>query len=118
MNLPDFKDITTASRQVATYSAMNPILWKTVICTPIGIVCSAIAPEPLNYFILAVSSLPLIVGCWGFIFFARADPWRLQSEGHIEKLEALSRIGDNVTKTQITLDPNKKGSSNSEEDQS
>lgn len=95
MNLPEFRDIASASKQVATYSAMNPILWKTVICSPIAIICSVLAP-----------SLPILIGCWGFVHFARKDPGRLQSEGLIEQMEVLSRIGDNATKSQITIEGN------------
>jgi hypothetical protein len=92
MNL-DFKDVTAASRQVATYSAMNPILWKTAICSPLGIVCASFASAPLSYMIFALSALPILVGCWGFVYFAQSDPKRLQSEGHIQQMEVLSRIG-------------------------
>ena len=106
MNLPEFRDIASASKQVATYSAMNPILWKTVICSPIAIICSVLAPSPLNYLLFALASLPILIGCWGFVHFARKDPGRLQSEGLIEQMEVLSRIGDNATKSQITIEGN------------
>ena len=106
MNLPDFQDVTAASKQVATYSAMNPILWKTVICSPVGIICSAIAPSPINYFILALSSIPILVGSWGFVHFAKTNADRLQSEGHIEQMRVLSRIGDNENSTTISVSAN------------
>ncbi len=93
MRMPSLKDVSRASKQVATYSAMNPILWKTALCFPVGVGCSVIAPEPLNYFILAVSSLPVIVGSYGFVLFAHKNADRLQSEKHIENLQMLARIG-------------------------
>lgn len=104
MNLPEFRDITSASRQVATYSAMNPILWKTVICSPIAMICSVIAPSPLSYFLFFLSALPIVVGSIGFLYFMRTDPNRLQSEGHLQHMNVLSRIGDNETMKQVVLD--------------
>lgn len=111
MNIPDFGDISQASRQVATQSAMNPILWKTVICSPIAIVCSVIAPSPLNYFILALAAVPILIGSWGFYHFAKVAPGRLQSEGHVEHMEAM-RLGSQTGGVTIDIPANSPSGNN------
>lgn len=108
------RHVAAASRQVATYSAMNPILWKAAICSPVAMVCSVFAAEPLNYLLFALSSVPILVGAWGFVHFARIDPRRLQSEGHIEQMEIISKISDNRTGRILELDPLAAPSANTE----
>lgn len=91
LKIPNYSDISNASSQVATNSAMNPILWKSVIAFPVAAIVSALAPSPINYFILGIGSLPIIFGCINFTIFAVRDPSRLQSEKHIENMEVISR---------------------------
>lgn len=114
MPIPGFRHVTSASRQVATHSAMNPILWKTVICSPVAMVCSVYAGAPLNYLLFALSSLPILVGSWGFVHFAKNDPRRLQSEGHLEHMELIGKISDNRTGHYIEFDPSLSQSNNEE----
>lgn len=116
MKLPDFRDVASASRQVATQSAMNPILWQAAICTPAGMICSALAPAPISYFILALSAVPIVVGAWGVRFFAKRDANRLQSEAHVENMSMISRIGDNETARQVLISRNSPISGNSSEE--
>lgn len=99
LEIPNYRDIGSASKQVATQSAMNPLLWKTVISFPIAAIVSIFAPAPLNYAILAVGSLPVIFGCLNFTYFAFRDPNRLQSEKHLENMEIIggSRMLDRAT---------------------
>ena len=99
MNIPDLKDVATTSRQVATKSVMNSIQWTTIICSPVGFAASAVAPSPINYFILCISAFPIFVTCWGFRHFAVNDPRRLHSEQHIENMELISgsRMLDKAT---------------------
>ena len=99
IEMPNYRDIGTASKQVATHSAMNPLLWKTVISFPVAAVASIFAPDPLNYFILGAGSLPIVFGCLNFTLFAIRDPDRLQSEKHLENMEIIggSRMLDQNT---------------------
>lgn len=98
------RDIANASRQVATKSAMNPILWMSAVVTPVSLILTNFAAAPFSYLLLAIACLPVIVGCWIFTHFARNDPDRLQSESHIEHMEMLSRIGDNAIGSQRTIE--------------
>ena len=104
IKIPDYKDISHASKQVATNSAMNPILWKTAISFPFGVVCCLFAPTPLNYIILAVGSIPMLIGVVSYGFFVRNDPDRLQSETHIENMEILARMSGDEPGSVITID--------------
>ena len=110
LKLPNYRDISAASNQVATKSAMNPMLWKSAIAFPVGAVCAVFAPEPLNYMILTVASLPIIVGSIVFPFFARFDPDRLQSETHIENMEILARFGVKGSDEVITIESDQSAS--------
>lgn len=104
MRLPSLRDVTSASSQVATKSAMNPILWKAAISFPVSIVCSLYAPEPLNYIIVAIGSLPIVVGSLVFPYFAKTDPNRLQSEVHLENMEMMARFGTKEPGKVITIE--------------
>ncbi|UOR08089.1 hypothetical protein LCM18_07530 [Qipengyuania flava] len=83
---------------------MNPILWKSTIISSVAIICATFASEPLNYIILGIGSVPVLVGSWGFLHFARNDPQRLQSESHIEQMEMLSRIGQRGEDSKKVID--------------
>ena len=104
MKLPSLRDVTSASSQVATKSAMNPILWKTAISFPVAVICSIQAESPLNYIILALGSLPMIVGSIVFPYFAKTDPDRLQSEVHLENMEMMARFGTKEPGKVITIE--------------
>jgi hypothetical protein len=109
MALPKIRDIAWLTRQVATRSAMNSNLWQSAITTPFAIVACLYAPEPLNYMLLALGALPIVTGQSVFVYFARKDPQRLQSEAHIEKMETLPpRIGSRASgeTVEIELKPN------------
>jgi hypothetical protein len=112
VKLPNLGEVSNASRQVATDSAMNPILWKTSIVSTVGMVCAVFAQEPLNYLLFALAAIPILVGCWAYYHFAKTDPKRLQSERHIEHMEMIGRIGDNTSGAVIEFDPNASKSSN------
>jgi hypothetical protein len=105
--LPNFRDIAQASKQVATSSAMNPILWTTIASFPVAAICASFTASPLNYLILAVGALPVITTSWGFQYFARSDAQRLQSETHIENMELISRgrLMDGDSIITITSEP-------------
>ena len=93
IKLPKYSEIANSTAQVATKSAMNPILWKAGIAFPVATICSLFAPSPLNYIIFAVGAIPIIVGSISFKKFADTDPQRLQSETHIENMEIIEKMG-------------------------
>jgi hypothetical protein len=105
IQLPKFKDIAWFSKQVATRSAMNSNLWQSAISTPFAIVACLFAPEPLNYLILALGAVPVLIGQGVFVFFAKTDPKRLQSEAHVERMENIApRLGTNASGKTVEIE--------------
>jgi membrane protein implicated in regulation of membrane protease activity len=93
MAMPSLAPMMSATRQVATRSVLNPILFLVALVVPVGMVCSVFAPPPLNYAMFALIAGTVAAGVWAYCYFAVKAPQRLHSEQHTETMEAIARMG-------------------------
>jgi hypothetical protein len=96
---------TSVSRYGTTRSVVQPLLWLTLITTPICVVVSLFATTPLLYALIFLAILPPILVAVAFAGFAIANADRLHSEEFLlQKQWFAAQIGDNTTRSVITLE--------------
>jgi hypothetical protein len=93
MNPPSFKDLSVATRQVATKSAMNPIQWICALTTPFCLAAACVAPPPLQYAFFVLACVPVIYGIRVFEHLMKNDPDRLQSEKYLIEKQVIATMG-------------------------
>jgi hypothetical protein len=94
----------SAATALHVKSALNPLLWLTVISTPTCF-CAAYFFKDDNYLkILLVKAglFPIGVACLGFIYFALFKPEKLQSEDYQIRHESLQIIQQKSGSIEIT----------------
>lgn len=94
---------SSASRQVATRSVLNPLLWLTLIVWVPALGASVMAPNPFNYIAMVVGVLTVLVNLAMYIYFALRDPDRLQNEEYLLQQQLVARMGDNRSGKEISL---------------
>jgi hypothetical protein len=90
---PQIDRIAETTRQVATKSAMNPMLWISGLTTPFSIGASAMTEGPMQYFFAALAVLPIAYSIRAYDFWMKSDPDRLQSERYLIERQIVGRIG-------------------------
>lgn len=75
-------------------SVLNPILWLCGITTPICFIAAYFFNDNslIQNSLILVGSLPIVVGCFSFVYFSFKDPNKLQSEDYQLKHETLKII--------------------------
>ncbi|MFN0046711.1 MAG: hypothetical protein ACKVOS_09605 [Sphingorhabdus sp.] len=94
MQWPSLKEVSDTTRQVATKSAMNPMLWICGLTTPFSIVAAAYSAEPISYLFFGMACLPIFYGIRAYEFWMKSDPDRLQSERYLIERQIVGRIGE------------------------
>jgi hypothetical protein len=94
-----------AAIRLCVRSALNPMLWLCAILTPVCLIFAYIFRDAtvLCYLLLAVGLFPVVVTCFGFIYFAIVRPEKLQSEEYQLRHETLLIIQEKTGR--ITMLP-------------
>jgi hypothetical protein len=93
MNLPTLDKISATTQQVATKSAMNPILWVCGLTTPFSIIAAAYSSPPLSYFFFLLAGSPIAYAIRAYDFWMKNNPDRLQSERYLLQRQIVGTMG-------------------------
>lgn len=93
----------SASRQVATRSVLNPLLWLSLIVWVPALAAAGFVPSPFNYIALAIGVLTVVVALGMYVYFAVSDPDRLQDEEYLLQQQMVARMGDNLSNEEFAL---------------
>jgi len=94
-----------AVRELHVRSALNPMLWLTGIVTPLGIGGAWLfrGQPTVLMMLVALATLPVIVTCIGFTYFAFTNPEKLQSEDYQLRHESLQMMQTQTGSTTIDV---------------
>jgi hypothetical protein len=93
MNLSNLNQITDTTRQVATKSAMNPMLWVCGLTTPFSICAAAYSTAPISYLFYGIACVPILYAMRAYDYWMKNDPDRLQSERYLIERQIVGTIG-------------------------
>ena len=82
----------SALAKVKLSSALNPILWLVGITMPFGFLGLFAFTGIAQAVCIVVLLVPLLTGCFSYVYFAIQDPGKLRSEQFELKQAALSLI--------------------------
>ena len=99
--------MAAAGAQLRVRSALNPILW---LCPTVSLPCLALAayssePAWLRIVLTILGGAPIVAALWAFVYFARVDPRRLQSEDYQIRERLLESIQESQEKGHPSDDP-------------
>lgn len=83
-----------ATKGLKVKSVLNPILWLCGIATPLCFGTAYFFGENIiiQISLIIVGFLPILTGCFSFLYFSFKDPDKLQSEDYQLKHETLQII--------------------------
>jgi hypothetical protein len=95
MEFPSIKDLTVATREVATKSAMNPIQWICALTTPASITAACFVQAPFSYAFFLLAACPVAYAFRAYDYYMKNDRDRLQSERYLIERQVVGTIGLN-----------------------
>lgn len=84
----------SAATKLHVKSALNPLLWLTAIATPLCFIGAYFFQtfSPVFEILVVTGIFPIVVTCFGFVYFAIFKPEKLQSEDFQIRHESLQLI--------------------------
>ncbi len=99
----------SAATRLHVKSALNPMLWMIAISTPLsfGVAYLFKDNDTLATLLIIVGIIPIIVACFGFLYFALVNPEKLQSEDYQirhESLQIIQQKGQNLELSEASIE--------------